>query len=122
VVRLPQAEGDLAREIVIASDPDCFGALPPMTDTYLRGQVLIEGCAIQLAGLAMLALTIATVRAPSALLLSLVLAIFGFGLPPHRLRAPQASQQSARYFLRPSRQVQRNARYWWLSSCSRSGF
>ena len=41
--------------------------------------VLIEGFAIQLAGLAMLALTIATVRAPSALLLSLVLAIFGFG-------------------------------------------
>ena len=59
-----------------------------MTDTYLRGNraarhrgtlVLIEGCAIQLAGLAMLALTIATIRAPSALLLSLVLAIFGFG-------------------------------------------
>ena len=62
--------------------------LPPMTDAYLRGNraarhrgtlVLIEGCAIQLAGLAILALTIATVRAPSALLLSLVLAVFGFG-------------------------------------------
>jgi MFS family permease len=41
--------------------------------------VLIEGCAIQIAGLAALVLTIATVDAPSALTISLVLAIFGFG-------------------------------------------
>lgn len=41
--------------------------------------VLIEGCAIQIAGLAALALTIATINAPSALMISLVLAIFGFG-------------------------------------------
>ena len=41
--------------------------------------VLIEGCAIQVAGLAVLATTVATFRAPSGLLISLVLAIFGFG-------------------------------------------
>ncbi len=41
--------------------------------------VLIEGCAIQIAGLAALALTIAIVEAPTAVLISLVLAIFGFG-------------------------------------------
>jgi MFS family permease len=41
--------------------------------------VLIEGCAVQIAGLAMLALTVALVEAPSALLLALVLAIFGYG-------------------------------------------
>jgi MFS family permease len=41
--------------------------------------VLIEGCAIQIAGLAALVLTIATDDAPSALMISLVLAIFGFG-------------------------------------------
>jgi len=41
--------------------------------------VLIEGCAIQVAGLAALALLIATINVPSALPLSLVLAIFGFG-------------------------------------------
>ena len=41
--------------------------------------VLIEGCAIQIAGLAALALAIAVVPAPSALLLALVLTIFGFG-------------------------------------------
>jgi EmrB/QacA subfamily drug resistance transporter len=41
--------------------------------------VLIEGCAIQVGGLAVLALTIAFVPAPSALLLALILMIFGFG-------------------------------------------
>jgi EmrB/QacA subfamily drug resistance transporter len=40
--------------------------------------VLIEGCAIQIAGLAALALTIA-IKTPSALMIALVLAIFGFG-------------------------------------------
>ena len=41
--------------------------------------VLIEGCVIQIAGLATLALTIAVVDAPTPLLIALVLAIFGFG-------------------------------------------
>ena len=41
--------------------------------------VLIEGCAIQVAGLAALALTVALVDAPAAFLLALVLAIFGYG-------------------------------------------
>src|SRR6202162_1535200 len=41
--------------------------------------VLIEGCALQIAGLAMLALTVALVTAPAAALLALVLAIFGYG-------------------------------------------
>lgn len=42
-------------------------------------RVLIEGCAVQIAGLAILALTAAWVEAPSASLLALVLAIFGYG-------------------------------------------
>ena len=41
--------------------------------------VLIEGCAIQIAGLAALALLVATINAPSALMIALVLSIFGFG-------------------------------------------
>ena len=41
--------------------------------------VLIEGCAIQIAGLATLALTAAFVVAPGALLLALVLMVFGYG-------------------------------------------
>jgi predicted MFS family arabinose efflux permease len=41
--------------------------------------VLIEGCAVQIAGLAVLALTVAVARSPSAPLLALVLAIFGYG-------------------------------------------
>jgi predicted MFS family arabinose efflux permease len=46
----------------------------------LRGtRVLIEGCAVQIAGLAMLALTIATVERPGAVLLAVVLAVFGYG-------------------------------------------
>jgi MFS family permease len=41
--------------------------------------VLIEGCAIQVAGLAALALTVALVAAPTAALLALLLVIFGYG-------------------------------------------
>jgi EmrB/QacA subfamily drug resistance transporter len=41
--------------------------------------VLIEGCAIQIAGLAVLVLTVAFVPAPSALMLALILTIFGYG-------------------------------------------
>jgi len=41
--------------------------------------VLIEGCATQIAGLAALALTVAAVAAPSALMLAAVLMIFGYG-------------------------------------------
>jgi MFS family permease len=41
--------------------------------------VLIEGCAIQIAGLAALVLTIALLKVPSAWLLALVLTIFGYG-------------------------------------------
>jgi EmrB/QacA subfamily drug resistance transporter len=41
--------------------------------------VLIEGCAVQIAGLAALVVTVAWVQAPSALLLALVLTIFGYG-------------------------------------------
>jgi len=42
-------------------------------------RVLIEGCALQVAGLAMLVLTVAWVEAPAALLLALVLVVFGYG-------------------------------------------
>jgi hypothetical protein len=41
--------------------------------------VLIEGCAIQIAGLAVLALAIELVQAPTAPLLALILTIFGYG-------------------------------------------
>src|SRR5215469_7054291 len=41
--------------------------------------VLIEGCAIQIAGLAVLALTVALVAAPTAPMLALILMIFGYG-------------------------------------------
>jgi MFS family permease len=41
--------------------------------------VLIEGCAVQIVGLAALAVAIEAVAAPSALLLALVLAVFGYG-------------------------------------------
>ena len=41
--------------------------------------VLIEGCAIQIAGLAMLASAIASLTSPGAALLALVLTVFGFG-------------------------------------------
>jgi MFS family permease len=42
-------------------------------------KVLIEGCAVQIAALAMLALTVALVEKPGAVLLALVLAVFGYG-------------------------------------------
>jgi predicted MFS family arabinose efflux permease len=41
--------------------------------------VLIEGCAVQIAGLAVLALLVASVEAPNAILLAPALAIFGYG-------------------------------------------
>ena len=41
--------------------------------------VLIEGCTIQIPGLAALALTSAAIESPAALLLALVTTIFGFG-------------------------------------------
>ena len=41
--------------------------------------VLIEGCAIQIAGLVVLALAIEIMQAPSALMLALILTIFGYG-------------------------------------------
>jgi MFS family permease len=41
--------------------------------------VLVEGCAIQIAGLAFLALTVAGLQAPGAATLALVLTVFGFG-------------------------------------------
>jgi len=42
-------------------------------------RVLIEGCAVEIAGLAVLALLVASVEAPSAILLALALVIFGYG-------------------------------------------
>jgi MFS family permease len=42
-------------------------------------KVLIEGCALQVAGLAVLVATVASIEAPTALLLALVLLIFGYG-------------------------------------------
>ena len=42
-------------------------------------RVLIEGCVVQIAGLAMLALTVAALEKPGPLLLALVLAVFGYG-------------------------------------------
>lgn len=41
--------------------------------------VIIEGCAVQIAGLAVLVATVHMVAAPSALLLALVLMMFGYG-------------------------------------------
>jgi MFS family permease len=41
--------------------------------------VLIEGCAIQVTGLAAVALMVATLKAPTAALLALVLLFFGYG-------------------------------------------
>ncbi|WOH66151.1 MFS transporter [Bradyrhizobium sp. BWA-3-5] len=41
--------------------------------------VLIEGCAVQIAGLAALAVTAGKIDAPSAIVLSLVLTMFGYG-------------------------------------------
>ena len=42
-------------------------------------KVLIEGCALQLAGLAAVMLTVVLAQAPSALLLSVPLVVFGYG-------------------------------------------
>ena len=42
-------------------------------------RVLIEGCAVQIAGLAALVTAIEWIAAPSAIMLALVLAIFGYG-------------------------------------------
>jgi MFS family permease len=45
-----------------------------------RGKlVLVEGCLLQMAGIAALALTVACVESPGASLLALVLMVFGFG-------------------------------------------
>ena len=41
--------------------------------------VLIEGCAIQVVGLAALMLVVASIEAPGAWLMALVLTIFGYG-------------------------------------------
>jgi EmrB/QacA subfamily drug resistance transporter len=41
--------------------------------------VLIEGCAIEIIGLVLLALTIEITQAPSALMLALILTVFGYG-------------------------------------------
>jgi MFS family permease len=41
--------------------------------------VLIEGCALQIAGLAAMVLTVAILKVPSAWLLALVLTVFGYG-------------------------------------------
>jgi MFS family permease len=41
--------------------------------------VLIEGCLLQMVGLAAIALTVACVESPGALLLATVLTLFGFG-------------------------------------------
>jgi MFS family permease len=41
--------------------------------------VLIEGCVLQIAGLALLALLVAAIDAPGALFLALLLSIFGYG-------------------------------------------
>ena len=45
---------------------------------HRRTRVLIEGCAVQIAGLAALAAVIEWVNAPSAIVLALVLTIFGY--------------------------------------------
>ncbi len=46
---------------------------------YRGTLVLIEGCAVQIAGLAALVMAIEWIDAPSAMVLALVLAIFGYG-------------------------------------------
>ena len=46
---------------------------------YRGTLVLIEGCAVQIAGLAALAVTAGKIEAPSAIVLSLVLTMFGYG-------------------------------------------
>jgi len=63
----------LALAFVIASRHS--GARAPHRGTL----VLIEGCAVQLIGLALLVLMVAWTHAPSATQLALVLTIFGYG-------------------------------------------
>jgi MFS family permease len=63
----------LALTFVVASQHSAARA------THRGTLVLIEGCAIQIAGLAALVLTIAILKVPSAWLLALVLTIFGYG-------------------------------------------
>ncbi len=63
----------LALTFVIASRPS--GARAKHRGTL----VLIEGCVVQMAGLAMLALTVASIEKPGPVLLALVLAVFGYG-------------------------------------------
>ena len=50
-----------------------------MRAKYRGTLVLIEGCAVQIAGLAALVMTIEWIDAPSAMVLALVLTIFGYG-------------------------------------------
>jgi MFS family permease len=50
-----------------------------MRAKYRGTLVLIEGCAVQLAGLAALVMAIEWIDTPSAMMLSLVLTIFGYG-------------------------------------------
>jgi EmrB/QacA subfamily drug resistance transporter len=63
----------LALTFVIAS------RVSAMRAKHRGTSVLIEGCAIQIAALALLALTIACIASPGAWLLALVLTLFGFG-------------------------------------------
>jgi MFS family permease len=63
----------LALTFVVASQHSAARA------THRGTLVLIEGCAIQIAGLAALVLTIAILKVPSAWLLALLLTIFGYG-------------------------------------------
>jgi EmrB/QacA subfamily drug resistance transporter len=63
----------LAFAFVIASRHSGAGA------RHRGTRVLIEGCVVQVAGLAVLALTVAFAQPPSAPLLALALAIFGYG-------------------------------------------
>ena len=93
--------------------------------------VLIEGCAVQIAGLAALVMAIGLSETPSAIVLALVLTIFGYGqglvmaplssaalstvrpvsagaasastAPRRRSRMPRASRRSVRYSLRSNR-------------------
>lgn len=54
-------------------------------------RVLIEGCAIQIAGLTVLALTVASIEAPGAPLLALVLVLVIFGYGQGLVMAPLSS-------------------------------
>jgi hypothetical protein len=59
---------------------DAFASRHSAARARRRGTlVLIEGCAIQVTGLAAVALMVATLKAPTAALLALVLLFFGYG-------------------------------------------